>query len=209
MTTQAAPKTERNKGPIAVSFVDNAGKDDYKRVPKGVTGVVITAQKDGSKKTYSLSGISPEVKDQMVLYALATRMKQNVNNHVNDDESNVLSLTDTIYTDLLAGKMYSKAAEGKGPGKKFDASIYVEAMAMSFAEKAKKGVVGKNGQKIQPMTDEKKEGFKLKLESFSPAERKEYIQKLMAAPLFKKCYKLVESKRISLKSTDDGLDDLL
>lgn len=207
MTTQTAPKGERNKGPIAVAFAD-ASKEDYKRVPKGVTGVVITSQKTGEKKVYSLAHIPAEVQHQLVMYAFATKAKQHVNNHADADD-NVIVLIDGVYKDLVEGKMYAKAAEGKGPGKKTDFSLYVDAMAAAIGFQAKKGHINpKTKIAIKPMTDEQKANFRLKLEAFSRAERTEYVKQLMTKSLFQKCYQEARSKRIQV-SKDEDLDSLL
>jgi len=206
MATQTAPKGERNKGPIAVAFAD-ATKEDFKRVPKGVTGVVITATKTGEKKTYSLSHIPTEVQHQLVMYAFATKAKQHVNNHA-DENDNMITLIDGVYKDLVEGKMYAKAAEGKGPGKKLDVSLYVDAMAAAMAFKAKKGHTDAKGSAVKAMTEDQKANFKIKLESMPKAERTEYVKKLMAKPLFQKSYQEIKSKRIQLDKEDD-LDSLL
>lgn len=208
MVAQKAPeKVKRGDGPMAVTFGDSAGKKDYKRVPANVDNVVVLSRKTNTTKEYSISALPEAVRNQMVAYALAARAKQAVNNHA-DDDTDVLSLVDGIYNELAEGKMYAKAAEGKGPGKKFDASLIVEAFSKAIEFKIKKGLKRKDGSALSPLSEKQREDLKVKLESMPGTDRKEYIKELHKSEYFKKAYAELKARKIKVGS-EDSLEDFI
>ena len=201
-------KKKRNSGPFMLNFADKAGKSDYKRPPADVTSVIITSRKDNSKRTYDLSKIPPTVTMALLALAVGTRQKTYINNHVEDDGSNVHTLSDGVWADFLAGKVYSRTeSTGGAPrGRKFDATRVVNCVVNGFIAMAKANMTKPNGEPIKPMTDKQINDLTVKLNTLSGQERNEQLRKFKKNPFIKLEFARLEGSKATTKEVD--VDDM-
>lgn len=198
---------ERGEGPMIVTYADKAGKMDYKRVPNDVTSVVVVQRKGGVKKTFDLTKLPQNVKDSLAAMALASRAKVFVANHGNEAGDNVISLVDGVYAEMIAGKIYSRSADGEKPGRKFDPVPYADAMRIALGNMNKKGRTGKAGKVVQPMNDKQYEDLKTKLNAMAPKERGEFIRNLKKDSFIAAAMAEVEYRnKTKAVSTEDSFD---
>lgn len=197
-------KAKRGTGPMQLSYVDSKGSHEHKRVPIDAAGIRIVA--GGKPKNYDATKLPAAVKDALVVFALASRIKTQVANHAEDNGANVHELADGVYSDFLAGKIYSKAEGGAPRGKKFDAHIYAEALKAMYAFCAKKGLKSKSGKAIVALTDAQVADFTTQLESMTPKERTEKIKGLNANSIYKKALAELKTKAIEVEA--EVMDDM-
>lgn len=199
MTTQAGTegKKERGDGPAVFTYTDGEGNTGLKRVPTKVGSVDITA-KTGVTKSYKPSELPQEVKDALVEFAFAARAKTFINNHAADDGSDVIELSDKVYADFMAGKIYSRSESGAKPGKKFDASIYANAMRDTFKFMAKKKMKMKDGTPISEMPEEKVADLKAKLEGMTPKERTAAVKGFKENKIYERALKELQARAIDV-----------
>lgn len=175
---KADTKKERGDGPMIVTYADKAGKTDLKRANTDVVGVVIMQRAGNKSKSFDVSKLPSNVKDALAAMAFAQRTKTQVANN-DDDGNNVISIADAMWKDLAEGKIYSKSADGTGPGRKFDPTVYAEGMRIATANMAKKGVINTKTKKVVvPMNDKNVADFKAKLLAMAPKERGDFIRGL-------------------------------
>lgn len=207
--TKAETKTKRNEGPVIVTFSDGA-KADYKRVPKGVTSVIIKDRK-GNERSFDLASIPTEHLAAMAAFAFAGRAKTFINNHAEGDAPDVVGMADKIFGDIVAGNMYAKAettGTGKPRGRQFDPTDYVEAFKRAKETQAKAGVKNKQGVKIEPATEAQLENFKMQLVAMTGPDRTKKIKDMMGNPVFLKHYRAVQSAKVNTKGIDVSIDDM-
>lgn len=202
---------KRGDGPIIVTYVDEKAADN-KRVVAGVTAVQIKDRK-GNVKSYTLAAIPTEVQGQLIALAFAQRAKTYVNNQAKDDENaDVIALTDRIFSDMIEGKVYSRTeSEGGAPrGRVFDPSDYVEALKLTLAAQAKAGVVNKKtGQPVKEATEGQLKQIGTQLISLKGKERTVKIKSFMDNPIFKKHYLALMSKKIKVSADEnEAIEDL-
>lgn len=215
-STQTATKTgnstrrARGSGPMALTFVDGAGKADYKRVPANCAGIKITV---GQKsKVYSVDQYSEQTKNTLAFLALATRAKTQVANHGDDVGSNIFDLIDAVDGDFRAGRLYSKS-EGGPRGKPFDAELYAEAYKQAKAWMAKRNVtntVTKDGKEVKvpvkPLTDKEHADLVVWLQTASTEQRKKRTDLWAKNDVFRKMFQTLKANKISI-SEPVGFDD--
>ena len=173
MTEVAAEAAKtRGDGLVKVAFVNAAGAD-HKRVPEGVLAVSLNG------KQYTVAAIPAAVKDQLVAFALASRAKTYVNNHADDAAAgaDVPGLVEKVYSDLLAGKLYSATAEaGPKKSKEYDPSLIIEAFQKASIKRnaadpskpvASDELLGKLREKIMGYEGKERAQFVLKLQNDS------------------------------------------
>lgn len=208
---EAAKETKkRNQGPVAILF-KNAEKED-KKVLKGVTSVIVKTR-TGETKTFDLASIPTEHLAALAAMAFASKTKGYVNNHAKEDESKVLPLADEVWADFVAGNIYSetkekKAGTGGARGRKFDASMYVEAYRLAKESQNKAKVLDKAGNVIQLATEKQLESLKTQLVSMTGPDRAKKIKGMMENPVFKKHYLAVQAKNIKINKEETNIDDL-
>lgn len=202
MATDTNVKKERGEGPVIVTYGDADGKKDFKRVPAKVTSVIVTARNGGASKVYEVSKLSPETLSALAAFALASRTKTYVNNHAGDDGSDVIKLADQVYSDFMTGKLYSRVEGGSKPGKKFDATIYVDAAKAAMLFMSKKGMKNKAGKPVQAMTEAQASNLLTKLTSLTPKERTEQIKSMKANKFFTKALMELQAKKIDTSKED-------
>lgn len=194
---KANERKARGSGPMQLTYVDTKGGNEHKRVPLDAAGIRIVAA--GKNKTYDASKLPASVKDALIVFALASRIKTQVANHADATGIDVHTLADGVYSDFLAGKIYSKG-EGKPRGKVFDANIYAEALRAMYAFCAKKGIKSKSGKPIVALTDHQVGDFKMQLEAMTPRERTEKIKGLSANSIYRKALSELKTKAIEVQS---------
>lgn len=205
---KAEAKKERGDGPMIVTYADKAGKNDLKRASTDVVGVVVVQRAGNKSKAFDVSKLPANVKDALAAMAFAQRTKVQVANNSNDNGDNVLSLADAMWKDLSEGKIYTRSATGEKPGRKFNATLYADAMRLALAAMAKKGRTGKSGKPVQPMTDKQYEDFKTKLEGMAPKERSLFIVGLKKDSFINAAIKDVEAKIAKENIDEDDAFDL-
>ncbi len=124
--TETVEKAKRAEGIVKTAFVVAGSDELHKRVPKGVVAV------DVNGKRYDIAAIPAEAQTMLVAFALASRAKAFANNHADEAKKgeDVHELVDQVYADLLKGELYGLTSSGgsEKKEKKFDASMYVEAV---------------------------------------------------------------------------------
>lgn len=206
---KAEAKKERGDGPMIATYADKAGKSDLKRANTDVVGVVITQRAGNKSKSFNVATLPAHVKDALAAMAFAQRCKVNVANNSNDNGDNVLSLADAQWADLVAGKIYSRSAEGKAPGRVFDPVKYADAMRMAYAAMAKKGrISAKTGKPIQPMSDKAYDDFMTKLSSMEGKDRTAYLLKLKKDTFFAAALAKIEAAAKEKAIDEDDAFDL-
>jgi len=162
---KGADVVKRGEGPMALWFLDHE-KKTHKRVPLTGTGIVITP-KGGAAKEYKLSDLPDSVKTALLLAGAAQRLKSYIVNHGDPSGSDAIELADSVWSDLVEGKVYAKnAVDGAPKGRKFDATLYCDAWKAAMAFMASKGMTRKSdGVALKPMTDAQYEDMKNKLET--------------------------------------------
>ena len=206
---KAEAKKERGDGPMIVTYADKAGKVDLKRANTDVVGVVVVQREGNKSKSFNVSTLPANVKDALAAMAFAQRCKVNVANNSNDSGDNVVSLADAQWADLVNGKIYSRSAESKAPGRVFDPVKYADAMRMAYAAMAKKGrISAKTNKPIQPMSDKAYEDFKVKLMSLDGKERSGYLLKLKKDTFFAAALAKIEAANKEKAIDEDDAFDL-
>lgn len=207
MAAQAAPKEKtRGEGPVGFSYIDVAGKSDYKRVPLNVKSVVVLDRKTKRTKSYDVSVLPQQVKDALVAFAFQTRAKTYMNNHLDEGSNDALKLADQVYADFNAGKVYSRA-EGAKVGRVFDTALYVEAFKLTMQFMADKKMTRKSDGKVYvPLNQQGIAKLTAKIEGQTPNERTKYVFDLKKTnKYFAAFVKELEAKKIT---KDIGADDI-
>jgi hypothetical protein len=177
---------KRGTGPLKITYIDDAGKQDHKRIPENVTGVLV-ATKDGKSKSYMISDLPPVIRNQMVGAALAKRIDIYVRNTADEAvPASVVQAADGVFSTLKGGKFYTRGGDGSGKatGPKFDIDLWIE--IMSAAQKAK------NGKDATPkqITD-----LRTKLTAITGRERAQMLAKWTKDATVKLCKLEIEAKR--------------
>lgn len=193
--TAKVTRGKKGDGPLAISYLAN--DKALKRVEDGVTHVVVTS-KSGAVKNYDLSAIPHPILLQLAGMGLGKRMDVFARNTVkNSDDANVIELTDKVYSDVVGGKIYTRAeGSGAGAGRPFNYEIWQEIAA----ETAKR-------KKAPAPTEAQLKAFKNKLESFTPADRQKFIRKLQLDKVFALASKVIHAKHDADKLKKDGIAD--
>lgn len=206
-TAQTETKTdrkERGTGPMQLFYVDSKGANEHKRLPLDATGIKVVAA--GKSHTFSIKELPAAIKEALVVDALSKRVKTYVANHAEDNGSNVAELAKHVYDEMVAGRIYSKT-EGTGQrGKKFDASLYAEALRATYAFMAKKNLKNKAGKAIVALNDGQVGDFKMQLEAMTPKERTEKIKGLQTNSIYKKA--LAELKMRAIEVDTEVMEDM-
>jgi hypothetical protein len=206
---KTAEKSKRNAGPIAV-FYGTAEKQDFKRVPKGVTSIIIKSR-NGETKTFDLASIPTEHLAALAGVAFASKAKGYVNNHADTDDK-VVPLASEVWNDFVTGSIYSetkaKTAKGGARGRKFDPTLYVLAFQRAKETQAKANVKNKLGKPIQPATEKELESLKTQLVSMTGPDRTKKIKTMMENPVFKKAYLAVQAASIKVNKDEVSIDDM-
>lgn len=183
-TAQTETKATRGEGLVKTAFV-NAEGNDHKRVPKGVLAVIVNG------KSYALSQLSQEVKDELVAFAVSTRIKTYVNNHADEAKKgeDVPALADQVFADLVAGKLYAATSEGGKAVKPFDSQIYLDAVKIGSQER----------NKVDPskpvISEAQLAQLKTKIEvDLSGKERVAYLARIKADPYAGAAYKVLQAR---------------
>ena len=195
-------KKERGEGPVAMSYVDKAGKNDIKRVSTEVTGVHMIAKGDHGAKTFDVSKLPDGVKNALVVKALSSTLKLYIINHAKPDGSDAIAVADKLYADLAAGKMYVKGEGAGKAGRKFEADIYIAALKQAYDRMAAKKMKTKAGVLIQAMSESKLADAKAKLESMPPKERGAQLKKLLENDFYKKALAELKAKAIDVSGAE-------
>ncbi len=204
--TETKTKTKtRGEGPIAVTFTDKAGKLDFARVPLDAAGVHIVA-KSGAAKTYNVNELPPAVLLAFAALGVASRMKTYVSNHAEDNGSDAINLTDELYADFVAGKLYSRG-EGTGTvGRKFDGAIYAQAWKAAYAFMERKKMSKADGSPIKALTEQQVLDLQASLEAMTPKDRGERMKSWKSQPFYTKA--LAELKAKAIKTDDAVMEDM-
>lgn len=208
MTTDTKKETKkRNQGPVNVLF-GTAEKADHKRVPKGVTTVIVKSR-NGQTKTFDLSAIPSEHLTALAAVAYAAKAKSYVNNHAEKDDE-VIGMADKIFSDFVAGNLYTKgdAKTGGKRGRQFDATLYVLAYQKARESQSKAGVKNSKGALIKVATQQELDALKTQLVSMTAQDRSKKIKVMLENPVFKKHFLAVQAAQIKTKDVDDTVNDL-
>ena len=192
--------TKRNAGPVVVMYAD-ATSPENKRIPLNVSGVVVADRHEG-KKVYNLATLPEQVRQQLVAFAFAQRVKIYATNSSDDTGSNVLESADKVYADLVAGNFYSRAEGTAKVGRVFDPSIWIETMkevANLMAAKDKSGTK-------KPATDEQLDMLRTKLMSATPVDRRKLIESWKTKPVINAVYRKIEAQRAQMDAKGKALD---
>lgn len=200
-TPVKSDRKERGTGPMAVTYIDSENKSDLKRVPTNVKGVHVVANDNKGTKSYDVTALSPQVMLALAASAMAGRMKIFVANHA-ESSADVIKLTDQVYADFLAGKVYTRVEGGKAPGKKFDGQLYADAWKNVYAFMAKKGMKNKAGQPIKALSDDQVIDLKTKLEGMDPKERAAKLKGYNENKFFKKALGELKAKQIDTSDVE-------
>lgn len=204
MAKQAAEvetKKERGDGPAVFTYTDAAGNKELKRVPSN-PGSVDVLSKAGVSKSYKPSELPEAVKNALIEFAFATRAKSYVNNHGKKDGSDAIELTDKIWNDLVEGKIYTRSENGAKVGRKFDATIYVQAWTNVYKHLAKKGGKNEKGQPITELTQDLIDDLRTGLEAMDAKTRVARIKGWKENPYFVKALKELQAKAVDLSDAE-------
>jgi len=196
-----ATRKARGTGPFQLTFADASGRADYKRVPKAVTGLVITA--GGVAKTFDPAALPDATKSELIILGMAQRIKTYVTNHADDTGSNVHDLATSMYSDLLNGHLYTRTESSAPRGKKFDSNIYAEALRATYAFMSKKLLKNKAGRHVLPLTDAQVLDFKTLLESMTPKERTEKIKNLKLNAIYTRALVSLQTKDAAAEAFEE------
>lgn len=177
--------SKKGSGPVAVTYLDDKGAAS-KRVPAIVSGIVVTNTKDASKnKTFSLSTLSAETQAQLAAAAAGKKLDTYIRNTVkNDNTADIVGAADKLWAVFNSGKLYSRAeGSGKGAGRPFDYQFWIDVM------------VDYTKAKGQPASEKALAGWKLKLETSTPKDRRELLKKYQKDHVFNCATKNVELRR--------------
>lgn len=204
-----AEKKTRGDGPISVMYAD-ATKQDHKRVPTGVTQVIVKDAK-GGWKAYNLADIPTGVQHQLIALAFAGRAKTVVNNQFKADANlNVVASVDAIFNDMATGKLYSRKESegGAARGRVFDPSIYVEAYRLTREAQHKAKVINKkSGKPVEPASEKQLKDLATSLTSVKGKDRTALIARYLSNAVFKKHFLMLQAKNIKtgeVESIDDA-----
>lgn len=210
VATEVATETKKTRGDglVKVAFA-NEKAADHKRVPDAVTAVMLNG------KAYTVAAIPASVKDQLVAFAFATRAKTYVNNHADEAQkgADVPALIEKVYSDMLAGKLYSVTAEG-GPkkSKEYDPSLIIQAFQKASEKR----------NKVDPSkpvaTPEVLDKLREKIMGYEGKERAQFVLKLqndaMIGPIYtmlknaEKLRKAEEAAKKGDKKEDESVLDM-
>ena len=191
---------KRNVGPVVVMYAD-ATNPENKRIPVSVTGVTVADRHNG-KKVYDILALPEQVRQQLIAFAFAQRVKIYATNSSDDTGSNVLESADKVYADLVAGNFYSRAEGGAKVGRTFNPSIWIETMrevANLMAAKDKTGAK-------KPATEEQLEMLRTKLISVTPVDRRKLIEAWKTKPVINAVYRKIEAQRAQMDAKGKALD---
>lgn len=207
MTMQAVEKTKRGDGPLTVAYIDAANKE-HKRVVAGASQLKVVV-KGGKSKVYSISALSPAVREQLVLEAVKKRMDIFARNTVKDDAgADVLLATDAVYDMLKGGELYSRKEGGVGgPGKSFDFDRYIAIIKSAIANKAKNKVKSKSGNLVQPLTEKQLADIRTSIESKTPVERRKIVASYRSDPFFVLAEKEHDAMQAKKDIADGNFDE--
>jgi len=201
-----AETEKRGKGPVQVTFVDDKGKADYRRVPDVVTALRVTDAK-GVYKDFPIK-ITPAMEKRFAAYGVASRVKMFVTHNIEDGTA--LDLSAQLMADFAEGKMYARA-EGTGErrGKVFDPSIYIEAVKLAYQEMFDKKIKFPVGHKrageliaAKPASDKQLADFKTSLLAVQGKDRNALLAKTKKNPYFAKHLKMLQAKNIDVTDVD-------
>lgn len=208
MATQSAPtspaqlsktRAKKGDGPILVKFL-NAKNEETKRVDAD-TEFLRVATKEGQSKDYSVTKLSLPTLRQLALDAIKRKFVTAVFSGHKNGKVDVLKVSDEIYNNILNGKIYVRAEGAARPGRKFDVTLWGEAMLRTSVIKSQMP-----NSKVKPFSKKVIDDFKVKLEGMSDKDRKVFTAKLQNDAVFKRA--LLEVKAERVKSATSEYDAL-
>lgn len=198
---------KRGKGPVSVTFVDDKGKGDYRRVPDIVTAIRVTDAK-GNTKDFPVNKVNQSMAARFAAYGMASRVKMFVTHNIEDGPA--LDLASQLMADFAEAKMYARAeGTGERKGKVFDPTIYIEALKLAQTEMFEKQIKfpaghAKAGQLVasKAPTAKQLEDKKTALVALPGKDRTAALAKLNKNPYYAKHLKLLQAKAIDTSDTD-------
>lgn len=178
-----ATRGKKGDGPVVISFLDNAGNES-KRVNEK-TEAIRVADKNGGVVNFSLTELSPAIRNQLAILGIVKRVDTFVRNGAKQDGANVINLANSVIGSLKEGTIYSRKEGGASTGRPFDFNFY--RLVMEATAKAK----GK------PASEKQLEAWENGLKARTPTDRKTYIAKLKTDPAFMVAFKKAEAQKLA------------
>lgn len=202
-----AETSKRGKGPVSVTFVDDKGKGDARRVPETVSAIRVTDTK-GAYKDFPVNKINPSMLARFAAYGMASRVKMFVTHNIEDGPA--LDLASQLMADFAEAKMYARAeGTGERKGKVFDPTIYIEALKLAQTEMFTKKVKfpaghAKAGELVAAAapTDKQLNDKRTALVALPGKERTAALAKLNKNPYYAKHLKLLQAKNVDTSDAD-------
>lgn len=208
----AAETAKRGKGPVSVTFVDDKGKADFRRVPELVSAIRVTDAK-GAFKDFPVNKINPSMAARFAAYGVASRVKMFVTHNIEDGPA--LDLASQLMTDFAEAKMYARAeGTGERKGKVFDPTIYIEALKLAQTEMFEKQVkypkgTMKDGKDVggqlvasKVPTQKQLDDKKTALVALPGTDRTKALAKMNKNPYYAKHFLALKSKNIDTSEAE-------
>jgi hypothetical protein len=208
----AVERKKRGEGLFLVSFLDAEGKV-HSRAPANVSGVRVDAKAHGHFDV-PLAEMNDDTKNQMVAIGLKQRLQTYVANHVEDDASQATKFAQTVWAEIRQGKIYTRAGEGGGKGKKvFDSVLHADAMRAARKEMAERQVRarrkdGTAGALIKAMTEGEYQDLIVSLNTADRAARTKRVADWMTSKYFERNFRALQARRVKIED-EQVVDELV
>lgn len=208
----AVERKKRGEGLFLVSFVDVDGKV-HTRAPSNVASVRVDA-KDHGHFDMSLTDVAESTKSQMLAIGLKQRIQTYVANHVEDDASQATKFAQSVWNEIKAGKIYTRAGEGGGKAKKpFDSRLHADAMREARKDMAARGVRTKKkdgtpGPVVKAMTENEYQDLIMQLDTADKAKRSARVAAWMNNKYFERHLRAMQARAVKVDETE-AIDELV
>lgn len=208
MATQAAPtkatptkatRAKKGEGPIVVKFL-NSKNEETKRTDAETESLRIH-DNSGKSKDYSITKLSLPTLRQLALDSLKRKVISAAVSGSKNGNADVIKITDSVYDNVLNGKIYIRAEGGGKPGRKFDSAIWAAAMLRTSEIKSKMP-----NSKTKVFTQKVIADFRTKLDTMPEKDRKVLTAKLQNDAVFKRA--LLEVRAEQVKGSASEFDAL-
>lgn len=204
MTVQTEPAKEGKRGraskedmAYSITYL-NDKNEESPRIPTVVTGVRVSAT-NGKSRVINLKDIPPQVLGQMAAFAVRSKLGTFLKDVTKPEVHKVMELADEFLKVAKDATLFIPK-EGGGPGRAIDTDFWIAVVAKVAQLKIKAGVPN-----VQPMSDEAKEAFRIKLLSWTTDQRKEKQKQWEQDRTFRNAIVLVRAERVQAKMNEEGI----
>jgi hypothetical protein len=169
----------RGKSPLKIRFHD--GSQAHDRIPANVQAMHVEDAVTHQGRRYDLAKIPALIASQLVAEAISKRVKVYVSNHAKNGLA-VLDASDQIFSELVAGKLYTRGAGGPR-GRLYNPDVWILAHQILRADQERRSVKV-NGKVIKPWDKKTEADMAAKLVSMDPSLRKQKEKDWKSKPTF-------------------------